>query len=196
MGKADHCWTASAVSLTLISSFALIKSIGVFGFSELPVERALSPLPTLPGALLTEYTGTCQVLISSLGCTFHSPPPTLLFYFFKFSKTQKRLRTKYSLLHPETHTPPRELKHLVEIGYKLIQCRSEENNLKFLVGYFYLFFFPQFFLFCFLVWGFFLVFFFFMLGKSGPSSVYSMRCREFSLICAEVQWQTLTTWIR
>lgn len=87
VGKADHCWAASAV-VFLMSSFALIKSIGFFGFSKLPVEKALKQLPALPEALLTEYTGQC-VLISSLGCTFHSPPPTLLFSFSKLVKLRK-----------------------------------------------------------------------------------------------------------
>lgn len=86
VGKADHCWAASAVPATVISSFALIKSVGFFGFSEFPVEGALLQLPALPEALLTEYTGTCQALIPSLGCTFHSLPPTLLFSCSKLVK--------------------------------------------------------------------------------------------------------------
>lgn len=202
VGQADHCWTASAVSVTLISSFAVIKSIGFFGFSKLPVERALLQLPALPEALLTEYTGTCQALTSSLGSTFHSPPPTPLFFFFKISETQKRLCTKDSLLHPETHTSPEELKYSMQ-WWRLItiQCRSQENTLEFFVGLFSPLFISTFLFVCF-YWGFrrfwcFGFFFsFFMLGKKGPWSAYPVRCGEFSLMCAEVQWQTLTTWIR
>lgn len=138
-------------------------------------------------------------------------------------------------IHIPTET--QALDGVMEIDYKPIQCRSQENTLEVLVGFFFLFFFPQGFLgfvfvgflvgffvclfvsfvclgfccywFClFVCWGVwggflgFLVFEFwgffplFMLGRSGPWSVYPMRWREFSLLCAEVQWQTLNTWIR
>lgn len=85
VGRAEHiccfCNTDFFICFNQINWF--------FGFSELPVERALSQLPALPEALLTEDTDTCQALLLSLGCTFHSPPPILLFSFSKSVKLKK-----------------------------------------------------------------------------------------------------------
>lgn len=127
------------------------------------------------------------IIIPGLYLPFPTTHPVI--FFFKISKTQKRLCTKDSLLHPETHTSPQELKHLME-WWRLIDSSFniwvKKIPYNSLLGSFSTFFFICLFVLSFL-------FFFFMLGKSGPWSAYPVRCREFSLMCAEVQWQTLTT---
>lgn len=142
VGKAAHCCTASPISLTLISSFALIKSIAFFLAS--PTQRALLQFPTLCGALLTE----CSYLSSTNILPGHALPlpplPNPVIFFFKISKTQKSLCTQ-EIPAPRrntcTPTGTPALDGVLEINYKPIQSRSQENTLEFLGLIFFSFFF-------------------------------------------------------